>query len=296
MVRPAKFWPNDETSGDNAFQRTPGATRPEVAKAAAEEVSRAVDRLRAAGVTVHLFEDDGTRDTPDSVFPNNWFSTHASGQLVLYPMFAPSRRGERREDIIEALKARFYVGEVLDYTGAESEDRFLEGTGAMVLDHVGGVAYMARSKRADEDVLKRFCSDLGFESVVFDALDGGGVPIYHTNVLMCIGTEFALVGISSIVTAEGQRRVRASLEAGGRRVIELEPSQVAAFAGNAIELLGTDGPRLCLSQTALDALSAEQRAAIESFAPLLPIAVPTIEYSGGSARCMIAGIHLKPRP
>lgn len=295
MVRPHAFAPNGETAKDNAFQRGSELPAKQVALQARDEHDAAVAKLRAAGVRVHVFDDDGRRNTPDSVFPNNWFSTHPGGQVAVYPMYPVNRRRERRSDVLALLKQDYRVETVFDYSGLEQDGLFLEGTGAMVLDHIGRIAYVARSNRADPITLERFCSHNAYEPIVFDAVDGTGQPIYHTNVLMCVGTEFALVGLSMISSPERRRTVIARLEQTGRQVIDLTPDQIGKFAGNAIELTGETRRILCLSQTALSCLTDQQRDIIAGSADLLPISVPTIELAGGSARCMIAGIHLNKR-
>ncbi len=295
MVRPRRFVPNPETAADNAFQRHAGATAPAIAAAAYGEASVVAERLQAEGVRVHLFEDQGERRTPDSVFPNNWFSTHAGGHVALYPMCMPSRRRERRADVIELLKARYRVQDVIDYSGLERDGLFLEGTGAMVFDHLARVAYVARSRRADPIVLERFSTHFNYEPMVFDAVDAKGKPVYHTNVLMCIATDFALVGFDAFVDARRAREVRLRLLECGRDVIELSARQIDDFAGNALELCGRDGRLLALSRRALGCLDARQRARIERSVRLLPLDVPTIELAGGSVRCMLADVHLARR-
>lgn len=296
MVRPHRFAPNPETAADNAFQRpAEQKTAQAVADAAYREVTNAAERLEAEGVRVHLFEDLGERDTPDSVFPNNWFSTHPGGHIAIYPMASPSRRRERRADVIELLKTDYRVQDVIDYSGLEPDGLFLEGTGAMVFDHLARVAYTARSNRADPVALERFCTHFNFEPMVFDTADTAGQPIYHTNVLMCVATAFALVGFELMTDARRADEVRARLAESGREVIALSAAQIADFAGNAIELSGRDGRLLALSQRAFDSLTAAQKAVIERTARLVPLAVPTIELAGGSVRCMIAGVHLSAR-
>lgn len=294
MIRPHHFCSNPETRDDNAFQtlsnRDPAAT----SGAALAEFDSAVTRLRAAGVRVHVFDDTGT-DTPDSVFPNNWFSTHTGGHVAIYPMFAPNRRRERRLDVIEMLKRDYRVQEVTDYSGLEQDGLALEGTGAMVLDHIGRIAYTVRSNRADPILLERFCTRFNYEPIAFEARDAMGRDVYHTNVLMGIGTDFALVCLDMIVDPERRRTVAERLAESGRQVIDLSHAQIAAFAGNAIELTGA-GRLLALSSRALGALRPEQRAIIEQSARPLPLEIPTIETAGGSVRCMLAGIHLTRRP
>ena len=296
MVRPHRFTPNPETAADNAFQSAAAEGQAyAVAEAAFREVTAAAEQLQSAGVTVHLFEDRGEDDTPDSVFPNNWFSTHPGGHVAIYSMYSPNRRRERRQDVIDMLKAQYRVQDVIDYSGLEHDNLFLEGTGAMVLDHVARVAYTARSNRADPVLLERFSTHFNFEPIVFDTADEAGQPIYHTNVLMCIATEFALIGTRSLNDPRRAKDVVARLRESGREVIDLSLEQIAEFAGNAIELSGTHGRLLALSQRACDSLTAAQKASIERSARLLPLAVPTIEMAGGSVRCMIAGIHLARR-
>lgn len=296
MIRPHKFTPNPETAADNAFQSPAAQEAAQAAATAAHrEVTAAVQRLEAEGVRVHLFEDHGDRNTPDSVFPNNWFSTHPGGHVAIYPMYSPSRRRERRADVIEMLKSEYRVQDVIDYSGLEPDGLFLEGTGAMVFDHLARVAYTARSNRADPVLLERFSTHFNFEPMLFDTADEAGRPIYHTNVLMCVATEFAMVGFDMIPDARRASDIRARLQESEREVIALSARQIADFAGNAIELSGRDGRILVLSQRACDSLTGAQKSAIERSARLLPLSVPTVEMAGGSVRCMIAGIHLSPR-
>ncbi|QCP54927.1 amidinotransferase [Trinickia violacea] len=299
MIRPHGFLPNPETAADNAFQRTAVAAdaieTASLAAAARDEVSAAARALTAAGVRVHVFDDHGENGTPDSVFPNNWFSTHPGGHVALYPMHSANRRRERRADIIEMLKAEYRVQDVIDYSGLEYDDVFLEGTGAMVLDHIARIAYTARSRRADPVALERFCTHFNFEPICFDTADAHGQPIYHTNVMMSVATEFALVGFDLIVDAARRDEIHRRLAETGRTVIALDNAQIASFAGNALELSGRDGRVLALSRRAFECLSPRQRKLIERSAQLLPLDVPTIEMAGGSVRCMLAGIHLARR-
>ena len=291
MIRPHHFRSNPETQADNAFQR---ASVGNVAEAARAEFDHVVIALRGVGITVHDFDDTGT-ETPDSVFPNNWFSTHAGGHVAVYPMYAANRRRERRWDVIDLLKTRYRVQDVIDYSGLENDDLALEGTGAMVLDHIGRVAYVARSHRADPILLERFCTNFNFEPVAFDAHDAQGRPVYHTNVLMAVGTKVALVGLDLISDSKRREMVRDRLAETGRDVIALTAHQIDEFAGNAIELDGDDGLIMAISARALAALDPDQVARIEAHARILPLTIPTIETAGGSVRCMIAGLHLARR-
>lgn len=293
MIRPHHFTVNTETAVDNRFQQNGEPSR-DLAQPAYDEVTRAAKTLRRHGVTVHLFEDEAT-ETPDSVFPNNWFSTHHGGHVAVYPMKPVNRRQERRSDVIELLKHQYRVQEVIDYSGLEHDGLFLEGTGAMVLDHIDRVAYAIRSDRTDPIVLERFCTHFNFEPMAFDAADGDGHAIYHTNVLMCVATDFVLIGLDMIKQEPRRREIVSRLERSGRRVIGLSNEQIVRFAGNAIELQGTNGRILALSTTALAALDAEQIHAISASAEPVALDIPTIEQAGGSVRCTLAGIHLTPR-
>lgn len=297
MVRPRHFTPNPETAADNAFQTDPAevdATRAEIAGRASAEVTTAAEALRDAGVRVHLVDDERA-DRPDAVFPNNWFSTHADGRVLLYPMHSPNRRSERRADVVELLRASHRVGAVVDHSALEGVGLHVEGTGALVFDHVGRTAYVALSQRADRAAVDLVCRDLGYDVEAFVATDADGVPIYHTNVMMSVASRVALVGLDSIASASGRRRVADRLTASGRELVALSRSQLAEFAGNALELRGAHGPVLALSSRGWDALSRSQRATVERHARPLPLDVPTIELAGGSVRCMLAGVHLPPR-
>jgi len=294
LVRPHHFRPNELTRVDNAFQELPSLGAEAVAARAYDEVTALADTLVGAGVSVHLF-DDHEHDRPDSVFPNNWLTTHADGRVALYPMHAVNRRGERRADIVELLKRKYHVEQVVDFSGLEHDRIFLEGTGAMVLDHQERVAYTARSLRAHPRALDRFCTSFGYEPLLFDAADAAGRAVYHTNVMMSVGSAVALVGLEMITAADDRARVTERLTATGRQVIALSEHQVHEFAGNAIELAGREGPVLALSARAAASLTPEQRRRIEVTTQLLPTSVPTVELAGGSVRCMIAGIHLQSR-
>ncbi|MBQ4823145.1 amidinotransferase [Leisingera sp. HS039] len=293
MIRPHHFRSNPETKDDNAFQTLANTSAETASAQALAEFDGAVETLRGAGVSVHVFADT-TTGTPDSVFPNNWFSTHAGGHIAVYPMFAENRRKERRWDVIELLKRDYRVQDVIDYSGLEQDGLSLEGTGAMVLDHIGRIAYTVKSNRADPILLERFCTHFNFEPMVFEAKDEAGRDVYHTNVLMGIGTEYALICLDMIVDPARRSEVAARLEETGRRVIDLTQEQIANFAGNALELTGKKRI-LALSAKALDALRPDQIAEIERSAEPLPLTIPTIETAGGSVRCMLAGIHLSPR-
>lgn len=297
LVRPHHFRPNPQTAGDNAFQHTLAAPDTEIARRASAEVDGLARLLEDAGVGVTVIDDTGTA-TPDSVFPNNWLTTHADGTLALYPMYAANRRPERRGDVVELLRERFVVDRVVDFSGAESEGRFLEGTGAMVLDHDERLAYACRSLRLDPDLFETVSADLGYRPVLFEASDADGVPVYHTNVLMSVGSEVALVGAEMIRDLEDRCRVLESLRASGREIVEISEAQVHGFLGNCLELRGGQGGEdrlLAMSQQAAAQLTPAQRRRIERSCTILSAPVPTIEAAGGSVRCMLAGIHLPQR-
>ena len=296
VIRPHRFHPNPETASDNVFQRTDAnRTIRKTAEDAYREVSEAAQQLEKNGVRVHIFEDHGEKETPDSVFPNNWFSTHPGGHVAVFPMYSPSRRRERRYDILVMLKAEYRVQDIIDYSCLEYDNLFLEGTGAMVLDHIDRVAYTAKSNRADAIALERFCTHFNFEPMAFDAEDTNGRPVYHTNVMMCIGTDFALAGFDMISDKARREEIHARLKGMGRDVIELSNQQINEFAGNAIELFNGTRRILAISSRAVASLLPEQIKTIEKSAEIVPLSVPTIELAGGSIRCMLAGIHLTRR-
>jgi len=294
LVRPHHFRPNPLTAVDNAFQHPPVGGPGLVAALARAEVDALAETLAGAGVGVRVVEDEGTA-TPDSIFPNNWFSTHADGTVVLYPMCAPNRRAERRADVIEDLRERFTVRRLLDLSAHEREGRFLEGTGAMVIDHLGGVAYACRSRRLDSGLFALACQELGLRPLLVEASDAQGMPVYHTNVLMSVGTEVALVGSSMIRDPVDRARLLSALSESGRDVVELTEEQVRGFAGNSLEVAGRSGRVLVMSRRAERLLTPAQRRRIEASCPILSVPAPTIEAAGGSVRCMIAGIHLPLR-
>ena len=302
LVRADKFLPNPATAADNAFQSDAPVGEPdaEISARAVQEMDAVAEALRAAGVRVHVFDDeDHTR--PDSVFPNNWVSTHAGGSVAVFPMYASNRRHERRADVLELLKSQYRVQTIVDYSGLEPDGIFLEGTGAMVLDHDSRVAYAAVSHRADTHVLERFCTDFNYEPMAFDAVDSDGVPVYHTNVMACVGTDVALIALGMIPDEQRREQVRERLTVNGRTVVELTEEQVREFAGNAVELCGRtpQGRRnyiMAMSARAHRSLRPDQVATIEESCEIVAVDIPTIELAGGSVRCMIAGIHLDRRP
>ncbi len=296
MIRPCRFFPNPETAADNAFQRNSDADSDELTLTVRKEFDAAVQTLREAGVNVHVFEDTAEPEKPDAVFPNNWISMHHDGRIVLFPMYSNLRRRERRRDIVDELHKQYGVTEVIDYSAFEDEDCYLEGTGSLVLDHLSKVAYVSLSNRSGLRAIQRFADDFGYEPVIFTGIGSDGRPIYHTNVMMCIGTAFALVGLEMIPSNAEREKVRSRLQKSGKEIVELSAGQIANFAGNAIELQNLRGEKLLvLSKRAAAALTVQQRERLDRYIRLIQLELPTIELGGGSARCMMATIHLPPR-
>jgi hypothetical protein len=300
LVRPVAFHGNPETTESNAFQRPPSIADPAAEQAAAAlEFEGFVDGLREAGVETIVVADTAEPPTPDSIFPNNWVSFHADGTVVLYPMMSPCRRRERRLDILEHLSRDhgFRIDRVIDLSRHEADGRFLESTGSMVLDRVHRVAYACLSPRTDVEVLAEAAQVLGYDPVAFVAADAEGVPIYHTNVMMSIGTDFAVLCEDAIRDTAQRAAVRRRLQETGHELIPIRLDQMARFAGNMLEVSAAGGERLLvLSARALEALDPEQRAALEARCRLVAAPIATIEEGGGgSVRCMLAEIHLPRR-
>src|SRR5438132_9959879 len=296
MIRPGRFYPNPETVADNAFQRDANCGSDALALLARKEFDAAVQTLRAAGVNVHVFKDIAAPEKPDAVFPNNWISTHHDGRIALFPMYSNLRRRERRQDIVEELCKHYRVTEVIDYSAFEDEGCYLEGTGSLVFDHLNKIAYVSLSNRSNPKVIQRFADDFSYEPVIFTSIGPNGEPIYHTNVMMCIGAAFAMVGLEMIPNKAERQQLRSRLEKTGKEIVELSADQIANFAGNTIELQNKSGEKLLvLSSRAARALTEEQRKRLTGYARLLPLELPTIELGGGSARCMMATIHLPPQ-
>jgi len=297
MVRPATFRKNEETAGNNHYQKD--ADVEDVHQQALDEFDGMVEDLRARGVDVLVVEDDPSTDTPDALFPNNWVSFHADGRVGLYPMFAPNRRLERREDILHDLVHThgFDLDEVVDFTEFEAHEAYLEGTGSMVLDRIHGKAYAALSPRTDRNAFEQWCESMDVEGVVFEAMQSVGenrLPIYHTNVMMAIGTGWAAVCLDCVDHADDRALLRESLEADGLTIVPLSEAQINRFAGNMLEVQTRTGDKLIvMSQNAYDVLSEDQRATLGQFGTLVHNNLDTIETcGGGSARCMMAEIHL----
>jgi len=296
MIRPVRFTSNPHTAASNRFQgRNPDS--PEQQQRDAESEFAALRQLlETNGIEVVVFDDTGEPHTPDAIFPNNWVSFHADGTVVLYPMEAPNRRTERRRDIIDALvdDYGYVVRDIVDLSGHEHNNQFLEGTGSLVLDRVNRIAYACLSSRTDLEVLGDFSQRLDYDIVAFDAVDSGGAPIYHTNVMMHVGEELAVICDAAIEREDQRDAVLKSLESTGHDVITLSHAQMDAFAGNMLELRAADGKRvIAMSQQARDSLEPAQLEKISANARIVSAPIDKIERSaGGSVRCMLAEIHL----
>jgi hypothetical protein len=300
MVRPARFGSNPVTAPSNRFQfQDSGAPPGETQARARAEFEALAGVLSEVGIEVCIVDDTPEPPKPDAVFPNNWVSFHADGTVVLYPMLAESRRHERREAILAALTREhgFRITRTVDLTWHENDERYLEGTGSLVLDRVNRLAYACLSPRTHLDVLGDFAQQLDYEVASFDALDAAGVPIYHTNVLMCLGETFAVLCGATIRDPARRAAIFKIIADTGHETIEITLDQMSAFAGNMLELRTRAGePVVVLSARALESLTREQRTALERHARLVSAPIPTIErYGGGSVRCMLAELHLPRR-
>jgi hypothetical protein len=298
MVRPARFGCNPQTAASNAFQARPDAQAEDAQGKVLKEFHGLSDSLARAGVEVLIASDSDEPAKPDAIFPNNWVSFHHDGTVALYPMLALNRRWERREEVLEHVvrEGGFRVSRTVDLTHRESQEKYLEGTGSIVLDRVHRVAYAGISPRTDLDVLGEFAQQLDYDLLTFDAVDAAGRAIYHTNVLMAIGTGFAVLCGDSIVNQDQRAAVLAQLRATGHEVIEITLEQMSQFAGNVLELAAPQGNLIALSATAWRSLVPGQRRVLESYAGIIPAEIPTIErVGGGGVRCMLAEIHLPKR-
>ncbi|SFN67771.1 hypothetical protein SAMN04488519_101329 [Algoriphagus ornithinivorans] len=298
MVRPANFGFNPETAENNFYQQQDGRSSEEIKALAQQEFDSFVALLKDQGVKVLVIEDTEKPIKTDAVFPNNWFSTHPDGKLILYPMYSPNRRLERRKDLIEQLMGLgFKVDEIIDLSFFEQDGQFLEGTGSMVMDHDSKMIYACYSERTHCVPLDYLAKILGYQVIAFEAqqeIDGKMSPIYHTNVMMHIGSDLAVVCLESIVKAADRRKVQETLTSAGKKVIPITAKQKFNFAGNMLEV-GNDGGEkfTVMSQTAYDSLNVGQIQLIEKYTTIISPQIPTIEkLGGGSARCMIAEIFL----
>lgn len=295
MVRPASFGFNPVTAESNAFQNNEtDLSTEEVQILAKQEFDQFVAKLGEAMVNVIVIEDTATPVKKDSVFPNNWFSTHADGTLVLYPMYAPMRRLERREDVLEQLGTSYRIAALKGLEAHEEEDRFLEGTGSLIFDRSNKLVYACRSIRTNEEVLDDFCAEMNYQKVLFDATDGEGQAIYHTNVMMAIGETFVVVCMDTIQDKEERLQLQEQFERTNKALIEISLEQMGSFAGNMLQVKNRDGDSfLVMSEQAYKSLTSEQITQIERHTNILYSPIYTIEkFGGGSARCMMAEIFL----
>ena len=298
MIRPVNFRMNEQTAVNNYFQEAVGGLQATVNKKAQDEFDAFAGKLKAAGVHVIVVEDTMEPDTPDSIFPNNWISFHEDGMVGVYPMFAENRRLERREDVLERLEQEgLVISNIMDYTEAEQEGIFLEGTGSIVLDRVNRKAYCALSPRADEDLFIEFCEDFEYTPVIFHAyqtVKGNRMLIYHTNVMMCVADRFAVICLDTIDDKKERKNVINHLKDDGKEIIAISEAQMHQFAGNMLQVSGTDGKSyLVMSDAARKALLPEQVKSIEKYSEILSSSLETIETcGGGSARCMMAEVFL----
>jgi hypothetical protein len=297
MIRPVNFRMNEETAVNNYFQHSTGDLQESVNAKAQKEFDTFADKLKSVGVKIIIIDDIASQDTPDSIFPNNWVSFHENGDVALYPMFAKNRRKERREDIFKTIEAEGrFIRNFIDYTSAEQEDFYLEGTGSLILDRVNSKAYCALSPRADEDLVIEFCEDFEYTPIIFNAYQnfkGERLPIYHTNVMMCVAEEFAVICLDTIDDKKEQKLVADSLMQDGKEIISISEEQMNNFAGNMLQVQGQADKFLVMSQTAHQALSPHQIKIIEQYCKILSSDLETIEtHGGGSARCMLAEVFI----
>ncbi|MFO7701550.1 citrulline utilization hydrolase CtlX [Psychroflexus maritimus] len=298
MIRPASFRMNEETAVNNFFQKSTEELHATTNKKAQDEFDAFVEKLTEAGIEVHVVEDDPSLNTPDALFPNNWVSFHENGNIALYPMFAKNRRRERREEVFLALEKKgFEFNQIVDYTQAEDEKVYLEGTGSLILDRIHRKAYCALSPRANEELLIEFCEDFEFMPVIFTAnqdVNGKRLPIYHTNVMMCVGEDFAVICTASIDDKKERKNVLNHLKDDGKEIIEITETQMQNFAGNMLQVKSASSNEtyLVMSQSAKNVLTASQINQIEKYTKILSADLSCIETNGGgSARCMMAEIY-----
>lgn len=297
MIRPVSFAYNEQTAVNNAFQsESPGGSA--VQRNALAEFDGLAETLRKNGVDLTVIQDTAEPHTPDAVFPNNWISFHSDGTVMLYPMFAENRRAERKPHVLDKIQEKFSVRQLVDLSGFENEDVFLEGTGSMVLDRENQIAYACISPRTDEKVLAAFCVKMNYSPVLFSAADSNGQPIYHTNVMMCIADRYAVVCLESIASPAEQQKVSDSVAGTKKRIVPITLKQMNHFAGNMLQVENMAGEKLLvMSSQAYASLSDEQIHVLSSYNRIVHAPITTIETNGGgSARCMMAEIFLQPKP
>ena len=294
MVRPYQFYFNQQTAANNFFQSNINIENAN--ELAIAEFDAMVEKLRAHQIKVNVVQDTKDPSTPDSIFPNNWVSTHTNGTLCLYPMYAENRRAERKSTVINFLQSNYKIENTLDLTDLEKEGIFLEGTGSMVLDHQNKIAYGCLSERLDKEAFISWCDKMQFKPITFKAVDDKAQPIYHTNVLMCMGNQFVVICLDSIPNEQERQMLLDSFARTNKEVIEISQDQLNHFAGNMLQVFDiTEKPHLIMSEQAYKSLHTAQLKSLEKYNPLLPISIPTIEaLGGGSTRCMMAEIYLSP--
>lgn len=294
MIRPAKFVYNDQTAVNNAFQKA-SDDQEAVQQQALQEFDDFVTLLQAHDVDVLVIQDTPEPHTPDSIFPNNWISTHKDNSIIYYPMYAENRRSERKQHVIDAIKAGYEVTAEKSYTAAEDQGKFLEGTGSMVLDRKKRIAYACLSPRTDKDLFVKWCEDIQYQPVFFNAYDDKGQLIYHTNVMMCIGDNYAVICLDSIRDETERAHVTDVLKKSNKTIVDITPDQMNHFAGNMLQVKNREGMRyLVMSDAAYRSLTPAQIQVLSSFNPILHPVLDTIETNGGgSARCMLAEIVLE---
>ena len=298
MIEPAAFGFNAETAQNNYFQIN--SENAETQTKALQEFNNFVEKLRSKGINVITVKDTLEPHTPDSIFPNNWISMHQDGTVVLYPMCAVNRRWERRNDILEMLQNDFKVKEIIDLSAPENDGKFLEGTGSMIFDHDNKLAYGSVSLRLDEQLFREFCEKFGFEPVVFHSYQTANnerLPIYHTNVMMCVADQFVVICLDCIDDETERIKVVNAIVNSGKEIIEISESQMQQFAGNMLQVQNSDGKKfLVMSQSAYQSLTQEQISNIEKYSEIIYSDLETIETNGGgSARCMLAEVFLEKK-
>jgi hypothetical protein len=292
MIRPVNFAYNNQTAVNNAFQVASGDN--DVQPKAIREFDDFVDKLRSKKIDVIVINDTPEPHTPDSIFPNNWISFHSNGDIVLYPMFAENRRLERKPNVITAITSKFSVRNTIDLSGHEEQGKYLEGTGSIVLDRDKRIAYACKSPRTDEKLFKEFCRIMKYEPVMFHATDENGAAIYHTNVMMCVADKYVVICLDSIADELERETVKHKIITSGKEVIAISLAQMNHFAGNMLQVNDADGEKyLVMSSQAYDSLTREQIDKLESYNEVIHSSLHTIEKNGGgSARCMMAEVHL----
>ncbi|MBO9572657.1 MAG: amidinotransferase [Chitinophagaceae bacterium] len=292
MIRPVHFAFNAQTAVNNAFQLDTGQQN--IQDIALKEFDAFVDLQRSKGIDVMVVNDTNEPHTPDSIFPNNWISFHSNGNIVLYPMYAVNRRLERKPSVLEKIKQQFVINHTLDLSGFEKKDKFLEGTGSMVLDRDKMIAYACLSPRTDKELFENFCRQMNYQPVAFTATDKKGAEIYHTNVMMCVADKYVVICLDSIADRNEKKQVSQTIINSGKEIIEISPDQMNRFAGNMLQVNNAAGQKfLVMSTQAYNSLASEQLNKLNAYNEIIHSSLDTIESNGGgSARCMMAEVYL----